>query len=153
MADLPVVELIAVNVYETLASVTVANGYNYNLDVERDKATPPTPKHLKCIVYQGDPTEVDGTAHAHKGWMQPFIVVVFIRPLKDDDTSLDTYCNIAFADMQKAIMVDAHRGGLAHDTYVRPPVGFADLDNEDQGFVFVCDVLYRTLIDNPFVNG
>jgi hypothetical protein len=146
----PVVELIAQDIFDTLDAIKEANGWHYDLRIERAKRTGNVPDHLKVVVYQDDPSELEANPTHTKSWLQPFELAVYIIPRENDETASDTYSNVLWADISKALMADHTRGGNAHDTFIRPPTHFSEINGEFDGFVFKVDVQYRTELTDPY---
>lgn len=153
----PVVEQIAVNILETISNVKVANGYNYDLIVQRSKKKEQSPEHLKCIIYQGDETAEQIKEPGRSNRWQAFFAFCYIMPREDDEISPDTYINVVKSDIMKALLVDTYRGvdcdnnRLAHLTEIEECITLHDDSNgEILGFVLPFKVKYRTSLQNPY---
>ncbi len=100
----PVLEDIALQIVQRLEAGT----YTYPLlKVIRPNRTQSTQRleDLECRVYQGTPQpnpEVN-TQNGGMGYTVPYAVVVQLRPSDKNEEPLDSYFNIVFADLVKAI--------------------------------------------------
>ena len=149
----PVSELISRHILTTVATVTVANGYSYNLTVQRHAKSGDKRTHLNTIIVQDDPREgTDGQVYNTREWVLPFVVGCYIVPLETDTTPIDTYVNIIAADIEKALMVDRYRGGNAMDTTIRASHTISE-GLEYDCIVVNVEVSYRTSELDPYVNA
>lgn len=146
----PVVERISQSLLDTLNSVKVSNGYNYDLVVERPTRKGYQAEHLRAYLEQDNPDEAPIDAYNKIGWSHGYSVVVFLLPTQEDDTPTDTYTNTVWADIAKALMSNPQLGGLAEDIKILAPTYFTDVAGELAGFTFHFAVLYRTALDNPY---
>lgn len=149
MAD-SVLEQIAKNVLDTLTGITVTNGFSQDLQVIRAPKKI-SPRHLLVAIYQmpGDPTEEAPIMTDES--LQAFAAVAFVLPEETDNTPVDTYSNAIAADIEKALMNDYHRGGLAIDTIITSPIYFPPIEGGNYAGVTVnFNVLYRTALGDPY---
>jgi hypothetical protein len=155
----PLVEKIAQNVLTTLqtivAGVTVGTtAYNYTIAAQRHSRDGDKRAHLNAILVQADPRAVVPAPIPNTlEWRQPFHCGVYIIPAEGDATPIDQYLNRAIADVQKAIMVDRYRGGLALDTQIVAP---SIVTNDELKFdiaVVQFEVHYRTAEVDGYVNA
>lgn len=149
----PIVEQICSNVLSTLQGITVANGYQYDLIVEREARRGNQPRHLLVVLHQLDPQEVEDEVTLKHGWIQPFMLDVFISIPESDSTAPDLVLNRITADIHKALMVDRYRGGLALETMIRGWQAFATLEGDLEGREVRFDVQYRHAYTNPYTLG
>lgn len=152
--SVPVSEIIAVNVLETVQGVTVESGYNYDLTAQRHMKSGDKRAHLNAILLQDDPREATDTkAYNTMEWWLPFHIGVYVIPLEGDATPIDTYCNAIAADVQKALMVDRYRGNNALDTQIRASRLITDDELKCDIIIINVEVNYRTAEVNPYVNA
>lgn len=153
-STLPVSELIARNILTTVAGITTANGYSFNLTAQRHTRAGDKRLHLNAIVTQDDPREVaDPKVYNTYEWTLPFHIGVFIVPLPNDTTAIDTYVNVIKADVEKALMVDLYRGGNALNTEIKPSITVSEEGLEYDLLVINVEVNYRTSAYDPYVNA
>lgn len=152
MAD-SIIEQIALNVVTTLQGITIAN--NYTRDVSQVVRPHPgvgdARQDMQIIVAQGNPSVIEDRPQQHKQWRQPFAAICCVQELKASTTSIESRQNSIRADVEKILMVDFHRGGLAINTVITDPL-YADTDaGANEGIVAVnFDVIYRTLLQDPY---
>jgi len=146
----PVKEKIARNLFETIASVNTANGYSYDLVVERYHAKRYQPTHLKTVIYQLPEVKTGPQISNIEERILQVGVDVFILQGDTDPTPVDVYCNLIEADIVTAVKLDSSRGQLAIDTDVDPAEPFADTAGEVDGFSMQVNITYRTSWGDPY---
>lgn len=153
----PVIESIAQNVLAAISDITVANGYNQTLT-----ATRPTrigysldnpPNDLDAYIRQNDPTKDDNSPLGVIDWTQPFQVDVFVIDSDSATTPIDTRLNAVIADIQKKIIADPTRGGLAINTTLDEPGLFYDADTRWAGVIVEFTVRYRVNDTDPYTQA
>src|SRR5258706_9926549 len=118
----PIKELITQNIEATLGAIKVANGYSYNLNVQRYVAVQKyIPEHLMCLIYQDGEERVEQEQNTKDGRELRIAVDVFIQQGPDDTTPDDQYANIIEAEMTRALLATYTRGDLPIDTTIDPP--------------------------------
>jgi hypothetical protein len=150
--SLPVSEQIDLNVIATLEGVTTAGGYAVTLTpVERFKVRGNATDHLKAVVCVGDDSALsdNDTPQYAQAWTRPYEIVVFVFEPEVTQVSFNTTCNLARASIEKALMQDITRGGLAQNTFIRDPQLFCKAIDAS-GITVRFDVQYRTQFDDPF---
>lgn len=146
----PIKEQIAQNIEDIVKSVQVANGYSYDLLVERYSSSKKyVPKHLKVLIYQDGEDRIEQEMNTKDGRELRIALDVFIQPIDTDDTPVDQYANLIEADITKALLATYTRGGLAIDTDVEPADPFPEY-GECDGFTLVVKVRYRTVFGDPY---
>lgn len=151
MAD-SVLERISKNVLSALGTVITDNGAAYTITPSR-QTMKISPRHLDAVIIQGPPDNDESGGTMIDGWVQTYMIVVYIIPHDGDTVPIDTYNNAVLADIYKALMVDYTRGGLAEETRIKPPIFFPFIEGEFGGFTFQFDVKYRTVVDDPFTSA
>ena len=151
----PVLERIAQDVQAALESVDEGTNYRHTLVVQRAPRKI-NPAHLLAVLVQTETERHDGlTDDAAAGasgviyWRQNFDVMLFIVQSDQVATPIDTALNAVRADVEKAIMVDPTRGGLAHDTVIQPPTIFAADNNAYHGIIVSFSVQFGTRGNDP----
>lgn len=142
-----VLEQIATNIEQTLATIKTPSGYQ--LSIQRARAVN-SPRHLAGYIFQLSPTAIDDGIVGLDEWWQSFAVVVYTIPTADDATPVDSYNNDINAAIYTALMLDYSRGGLAIETKINPTLYFPPVEGEYSGITFMFDVHYRTALDKPY---
>lgn len=149
-------EQITQNILSTLSTVTVENGYNQTLSVEREKCRGNQPDHNRLVLHEMDPQPTPDAINMKMGWLQPFELDCFvIVPEDQNDTIYPTaLLNAIGADVIKALSVDIYRGGLAMDT---KDFGWEDYESMDQSGIsmrkITFTVHYRHALTDPYELG
>jgi hypothetical protein len=150
---LPVLEQIAENVEAALRQVRIINGYNCDASVIRRSVAGDPQDDNVLIVTQGDPPKQDDTPQDVMEWMQPFLVMCWVRESESSTIPIDRRLNLLCCDVEKAMMVDPHRGGLAIDTIPRVKMYFTATDGSGEAIEYQFDVHYRTRLGDPFTRA
>lgn len=151
--SLPISEQVALDIYAAVQNVTKANGFNYTLSAQRHTEKGDKVAHLNAIVVQEDPRPVgDPKVFNTLEWWQPFGIGVFVIPVESDTTPVDTYVNLIVADVQKSLMLDRYRGGVALDTQIKAAVKHEEGQEYTLAIINV-EVNYRTLDTDPYFNA
>lgn len=150
--SLSILEQIAANVASTIAGVTTSNGYTHDLTTYRPSKAIQTVKDYTAYVTLAavDRDDTKFTPYQHAQWLAHFEVLIGTMPQEGDTTAIGTYQNSIRADVEKALMVDPFRNGLALDTLL---MGGETLDQDNGGFdglLIRFDVRFRTLIADPY---
>jgi hypothetical protein len=145
--ELSVLERLATNIESTIANLQTQGGYQLTISRATKKINP---AHLAGFIYQLPAQMVNDAMIQSNEWRQQFAIVVYVIPLDDDTTAVDTYNNDIAASLHMALMNDYTRGGLALDTIVMPTMYFPPVDGEFSGITFIFDIHYRTTLDKPY---
>lgn len=159
MADalFPVLERIVQNIVEALENVSTAAAADRSLTVERPKPSLGNrSRDALAVVTMSNPKLVGdpegGAAYLMAEWLQPFGIILTVVESEQSDVSIDERLNVLRSDVEKALLADPHRGGLAIDTllgdafYPEP-----ESLNANVGEVWVLiTVHYRTRYDDPY---
>jgi hypothetical protein len=148
----PLIERIAADLETTLRKVTVSNGYH------QDVALVARPTRLGGVALQdrlvllgqGEPTEAEAP-DGFKAWLQPWPTLLVSRPSEKDATPADTLVNRFRCDVEKALMEDPTRGGLALDTIIEPYENVVNDSGVLEGVVVHAVVFYRHRTGDPAV--
>lgn len=147
---LPILEQIAENVEATLRGIRLAAGYNTDALVERRLRHGNKIRDNLLVIHQDDPPKQDGPPQQAMEWLQPFQIMCYCIESEDSTIPIDRRLNLIEADVEKAMMVDYTRGGLAVDTIPRVKAYFTDTDTGAEGIIYQFDVQYRTAYGDPF---
>jgi len=149
--SIPIVEQIAASIAVDIAAITTANEYNQDLTAVRPKKVDfETAWDDLTVLISQDTAVKDGEMTNNcQQWRQTFFATAIVIDSDKAETSIDTRLNQVAADIQKKLMVDEYRGGLATDTIIMGAVGFDD-GAGFTGINVVFDVQYRTLINDPY---
>jgi hypothetical protein len=107
-------------------------------------------RHLSIIIVQDSADENDERPHPQYEEMHTFAIHILIVPSDQDNEPVDTLINTFRADVTRALMDDAQWGGLAVDSYTRPPEYFPVIAGEYAGLVLPFVVQYRSRLHNPY---
>lgn len=149
---LPISEQITQHVLTTLAAVNGTGGYQVALSVVRRTKAPIAAAHLQAVLHEGDDQSDPDAPLGYKGWRREYAVQVYILtngPGGCDPDDFHSTLNVARADVEKALMVDVTRGGLAHNTEISDPQEFNDVD-DCGGVIVFFSVTYRTDERDPY---
>ncbi len=147
---LPVIELIAQNVLQTVSGITTSTGANYTLTAQRHTKGGDLRRHLNAVIIQEDPKEPPHQPNVNTyEWMQTFGVCVWIDPPEEDPTPIDQYINLVWADAHKAFVADRYRGGNALDTTIKPPQIVSKEAAGMDAVIINVEVNYRTAETDP----
>lgn len=148
--DEPLVERIALDLKKTLEGVTTANGCHQDVaGVVRPTRLPNVTLTDRLILLgQGEPEEEEAP-EGWKAWLQPFPILLCVRPSEKDLTPVDTIVNRFRVDVERAVMEDPQRGGLAIDTAIRPYDNVTTEDGALEGVIVHVEVHYRHRIEDP----
>lgn len=152
----PVNENIAQDVENTLRRVQQKAGYNFDLIVERSPRKT-NPRDSLALVLQGDPEKLDGLTSSVAGgedgvtyWNMPFEVALFVVDSEKVETPTDQRVNMIRADVEKAIMEDPTRGGLAEDTVIEAPQHFSTANTAHRGIIVNFHCKFGTAGNDPY---
>lgn len=155
----PILTRIVDDMVETLEGVSAAAGDDRTLTVERPKqSTGNTRRDGLAVVHRGSPKMVDtddpdgGSAYNFVTWLQPFAVVLTVVESETSETSVDERLDTIRADVERALLEDGTRGGLAIDTRLGDPeYPEPDKPNSNVGEVWVVFIVqYRTRYGDPY---
>lgn len=160
IAGFPIIERIAVTLYERLQLITA--GYSSSIFV-REVIRPTRiedfkPQHFQVVLTQDDPEEVPelsmpGNPPA-KAMRARFNVHCHLLPSEKDPTPIDKYINIFESDIIRVVTEggDAYWqtfGGLAIDASIGPKESISP-DGGIDGFTLPVFITYRTSEINPY---
>lgn len=159
----PVVEQIADKMATRLAAITVAHGYNQNVNgvVRPDNEGEYSPDNYRIVMIQGDPQPVEDEEYvagnpAAKTCWEVFHLLLFVRQSTKAAVPqpIDALTNMFWADAVKAIGTPAagwdQWDGLAIGTEFGLREGFTHKDGAFSGLVLTVRVMVRTDDNNPY---
>jgi len=156
----PIIERIAQDIQAAVAGITQAAGYNQDLVCKRPARLglegDVSPADGVAVLVQDDPQPDE--AHSNYGnpdrmaWLVTFEVDACVVPADADDTPIDTLLSRVRADIEKAVMADETRGGLAVWTKPLGSMRFA-YDAGLPGIAVQFQVLYRTPSTDPYTSA
>jgi hypothetical protein len=153
MPAAPVIEKVALDVFNTLKGITVVDGFSIDLLPQRRKrGNKNNPAHGLCVIYQDDPVQDALTTGAPNGtifWKVQFALEIHLIQSEKADDAIDTLINYAVADVQRALMSDPRRGENAHDTILGDPKAFDDTENSYSGVFIPFEIQYGHLLADP----
>ena len=151
----PIIELIALDIVTAITAITTGNGFNQTLTALRPRRVDykdTAPKDGTVYVWQGDAEEASAQTFPLKAWIQPFKLVAIVIDSDATATSIDTRLNQVRSDIEKKLMEDVGRSGLANGgdgTVIRAPEKF-DEGPSYTGITVNIEVQYRTLETDPY---
>lgn len=149
----PIVEQIAENLVETLRSIRLSNGYHQDVTVERRLLAGNHVRDNLIVVFQNDPPKQDEAPVQRIEWMQPFMCLCYCIESEKSSVAIDKRLNRIRSDVEKAVMANPSRGGIAIDTIIRQPLYFTDTDASAEGIIVQVDVQYRVLETDPYTRA
>ena len=155
MDRIPVVERIVQDVVATLQGVSITNGFNVDLDVERPMPRGTNWTGGKTVVYLGArvPTEDGDRPQQYDEWFQT-VIVVYHGVETDLDKPVDAKLILATADIYQALCStkeSRRRDNWAITTIAGDVVPLErDADSNEATIMMEFTVQYRTAWGDPF---
>lgn len=138
-----------------LKTITVANGYSLDLEVERIKQDGQRIRDGVAFVGVGDAERIeDASVQGNEDgerirWRQPIIVIVYIRESVKDPVPIDERLNVVRSDIERCIATADHTwGGLAERTLIQSPQIWYDVTPPAYRLEF--EVEYSTQYADPY---
>lgn len=152
MSD-PISERIVQDVVKTLKGVRRSRNYSVDLEVVRpNRSAGDVPDaHLAVVFVEDDtrlPSEVEWQEAAH--WTMTVAVEVHVYESESSSIPIDQRINTARADIEKALMADPFRDGLALDTRIESPTYWEPIEGDMAGVTVRVAIDYRTSITDPY---
>lgn len=154
MSD-PVTEQIASAVATVIEGVTEDNGAQLTISsvVRPTRIGGFKPAHLLVVLMQDDWRDAGNAPMGKVRRVLPLSAYVFVRASDRDETPADTYCNLAEAEIEKAIqtaMGTDRLGGLAKHIEFTEPESFVFKDGAFEGKAINFEVTYGHAYNDPF---
>ena len=150
----PIVEYIAANLLTTLSGITVANGYDNTVTAERLVRLGNRVRDKLVVLEQGDTRRSEDVGERDQyqaiGWFQTFYVTCYAIESESSSTAIETRLNSLRSDVEKAVMVDPHRGNYAVDTFLVSATRVTDAEAAAEAVVVEIEVYYRVLHTSPY---
>lgn len=135
---------------QTLQAISIANGFNYDVQRVEEKATVATPdlKETPTIFLFQNTEMNDNIPLVMQSKHLTVAVVGYVRQF----SNMDREVNKLKADIETAVLADRTRGGLAVNTVISGPVTlFYGADVAPWGYVqFKFEIYYRHYYGNPY---
>ncbi|PCJ18264.1 MAG: hypothetical protein COA96_16725 [SAR86 cluster bacterium] len=154
----PIVTQITDEIATTLAGITIANGYQQDATIERVKVDGNDPKNNMLVVHPlgkartNNDTISDDPPIMEFGqrieWMQNYVIEGTIQEAKDSGVTIDERVDTLVADIEKILMVDIGRGGLAERTILETTDNF--LVDRPVALAVFFSVHYFTQRNDPY---
>lgn len=154
MAD-TILEQIADAIVTQLQDITVANGYEVDINsvIRETRSTRPSPVHHDLVLIQGERTRSrDHDSAGATAWRSRFIITAFVILSDEDTSSIDEAQNQLSGSIEKALMENVQWADLAIDTELEEVVPFGVEDGSADGIVIEFDVIYRVAETDPYIN-
>ncbi len=161
----PIAEQIARIIATAVSTITVDNGYQYDLAEQKDGTrcdrvktvggydrTPPGQYAAQLIAAPParNPEGDQEGSPPRLRWRQEFRVDLLYRPPDNATTPIETVLTQLWADCVKAVMADPQMDGLAETTDVSEPSFEAAVDSNEIYATAVFAVDYLTREDDPY---
>lgn len=153
---LPVVELITQDIINALKGVTVVNGYQTELTVQRGYGSGNLIGDMVAVVAETDcEMNVPQASSDSVAWIQHYCIDVLAFESEASTYPIRRRLQIAYADIHKAVMGNlslAQRNGLANDTTPMVPswAGNAGMKGARDGLILEFSVKYMTALYDPY---
>lgn len=156
--SLPVVELIAREIADRVAEVTLANGYYEDVTVHRPKRLPDwSPTNNLVVLLQGDAERNDELSPQGNppgiAWDQQFLLLCYVLPDDTDETEIDSLISILASDVMKAVCTPAASWQLFDNNAINAnwqSMERFESDGTFDGFTLTMLVTYRTNETDPY---
>ena len=148
-------EQILENIKSTLETIRVANGYANDIaSVQRWLQKGNTFRLIPCIIINAGPEEIEQTPNPLVTCKFTVYLDVFVRQEETDTISTDALLNSLLGDIEKALMVDYTRAGLAENTNIKSNMTFEAVEGQpNAGIVVELEIIYQHLITDPEQSG
>lgn len=147
----PIIEQISDLIWADINTIKISAGFNQDLVAVRPKKVDfQTPWDDLSVLISQDTGVKDGEMTNNlQQWRQTFFATAVVIDSDKSTVTIDTRLNQVSADIQKKLMEDERRDGLAIDTKIMGAVKFDD-DDGFTGINVVFDVIYRTSLYDPY---
>ena len=148
-------EQILENIKSTLETIRVANGYANDIaSVQRWLQKGNTFRLIPCIIINAGPEEIEQTPNPLVTCKFTVYLDVFVRQEETDTISTDALLNSLLGDIEKALMIDYTRAGLAENTNIKSNMTFEAVEGQpNAGIVVELEIIYQHLITDPEQSG
>ena len=148
-------EQILDNIKSTLENIRIANGYANDIaSVQRWLQKGNTFRSVPCVIINAGPEEIEQTPNPLVTCKFTVYLDVFIRQEETDANSTDTLLNGLLGDIEKALMADHTRVGLAENTNIKSNMTFEAVEGQpNAGIVVELEIIYQHLITDPEQSG
>jgi hypothetical protein len=147
-------ERIIVNVVATLWRVSSALGYVNTVTsvVRPNPGVGALMQDRQIVVWMGKPQQApDDEPQTGREWLLPVCMLISVVESETSSVPIDARINSICADVEKELMVDINRGGLAINTFIADPdPSDIDANAHDGLIVFIANVHYRTRWNDPY---
>ncbi len=144
----PIKELIAQNLLDVLNGVKSKAGFLTDLSAEAADELSNVPGDSSCVLHETDARLEENPSLGHDGYYQPYIVRAWGVESQDAGDTPEKRLSIVSADIIRAIMLDPHRGGKAHNSFIRGVKSYPQ--NSPPAVDVNVEVFYRTLKNDPY---
>ena len=148
-------EQILENIKSTLETIRVAAGYANDIaSVQRWLQKGNTFRLIPCIIINAGPEEIEQTPNPLVTCKFTVYLDVFVRQEETDTVSTDALLNSLLGDIEKALMIDYTRAGLAENTNIKSNMTFEAVEGQpNAGIVVELEIIYQHLITDPEQSG
>lgn len=144
-------ELILDNIKDTLAEISIANGYNNDIaNVQRWKQHGNSLKDVPCIIISAGREEKDPTPYPQTTAKLTIFIDIWTRQDDEDSSDTDTLLDSLLLDIEKALMADYTRGGYAENTDIRGITPFETIEGQPHcGIMIELEIVYKHKQTDP----
>lgn len=143
-------ERILANLKTALERVTVENGYNFDLAVQRWSMNGNSLVNLPAVIISPGNEDETALPNQYEECVLTVYLDVFFVNNADDAVATDTYLSRLQGDIKKAVLADATMGGEAIDTDVRGTTPFEVVEGQPcSGIIVEVVIRYRHRRDDP----
>ncbi|PIV38946.1 MAG: hypothetical protein COS29_05240 [Candidatus Omnitrophica bacterium CG02_land_8_20_14_3_00__42_8] len=148
-------ESILENLKITLETVSIANGYHNDIaSVQRWRQSGNSLVAVPCIVINAGPEEKEPVPDPFTTCKFTVYLDVWMRQDAADPQATDTLLNSLLGDIEKALMLDYTRSGVAKDTNIKSNVLFETLEGQPQaGIIIELEIIYQHKQNDPEISG
>jgi len=148
-------ERILENIKTTLEQISVANGYNNDIEsVQRWMQHGNSLFDMPCIIIAAASEEQHPGPAPLVSCSLAVELTLWYRQPENDNVSTDTRLNSLLEDVMRALYADYTRGGLAQDTEITAIMPFESVEGQpNTGLIIEVAVAYRYYRDNPAQAG
>lgn len=146
-----ILEQIAEDIKTTINEITTENEFNQNLNAIRPRRIDFLEgfNDLDVLINQVEAEQLDGPTMCFQ-WLQFYVLTAFVIDSDTSTTSIDTRLNAVAADIQKKLIEDQTRDGLAELTGIDSVTPFDGDPGEPTGIAIKIWVQYLTKDDDPY---
>lgn len=139
MALLTIPTRIRRDLVEALEAIRKESGWNVDLSIEGRERPDNVPADGSCVVeLLAVDEDVENASLGSQRFIVTFSLAITALLSETSGSSLDEHLLTIWADINKALKADVHRGAVAENTFIDPPTIYADGMTIDVKIPFKC---------------